>query len=37
MEEKAATTGQLSSGLVGEDAEAGIETTDIESIERVYR
>ncbi|CAF9943220.1 MAG: hypothetical protein ALECFALPRED_010852 [Alectoria fallacina] len=37
MEEKAPTVGQLSSGLVGEDPEAGIETTDIERIERVYR
>lgn len=37
MEEKAPTVGQLSSGLVGDDAEAGIETVDIERIERVYR
>lgn len=37
MEEKAPTMGQLSSGLVGEDVEAGIETDDIEKIERVYR
>lgn len=38
MEDKAATIGQLPSSLVGEDdPEAGIETTDIEKIERVYR
>ena len=38
MEDKAATIGQLSSSLAGEnDPEAGIETTDIEKIERVYR
>lgn len=37
MEEKVPTVGQLSSGLVGEDAEAGVETVDIERIEKVYR
>ena len=37
MEEKAPTIGQISSGLGREDPEAGIETTDIERIERVYR
>lgn len=37
MEDKAPTVGQLSSGMGGEDPEAGIETTDIEKIERVYR
>lgn len=37
MEEKAPTVGQLSSGLVGEDPEAGVETVDIERIEKVYR
>ena len=37
MEGKAPTVGQLSAGLAGEDPEAGVETTDIERIERVYR
>ena len=37
MEEKTPTIGQLSSSLGGEDPEAGIETCDIERIERVYR
>ena len=37
MEDKAPTIGQLSSNMGGEDPEAGIETTDIEKIERVYR
>lgn len=37
MEDKAPTVGQLSSGLGGEDPEAGSEGTDIERIERVYR
>ena len=37
MEDKAPTVGQLSSGLAGEDPEAGIETMDIERIEKVYR
>ena len=38
MEDKSATIGQLSSSMVGgDDPEAGIETTDIEKIERVYR
>ncbi|KAF6218304.1 hypothetical protein HO133_005650 [Letharia lupina] len=37
MEEKVPTVGQLSSGLVGEDPEAGVETVDIERIEKVYR
>ena len=37
MDDKAPTVGQLSSALAGEDPEAGIESTDIERIERVYR
>ncbi len=38
MDDKAPTVGQHSSALAGEDPEAGgIETTDIERIERVYR
>ena len=37
MENKAPTVGQPRSGLVGGDPETGIETGDIERIERVYR
>ena len=37
MEDKAPTVDQLSSGLGGPDPEVGIETVDIERIERVYR
>ena len=37
MESKTPTVGQLPSGLVGGDPETGIETIDIERIERVYR
>ena len=37
MEDKAPASGQLSSIMGGEDPEAGVEATDIERIERVYR
>ena len=37
MEDKAPTSVQLSSSLGGVDPEAGIETVDIERIEKVYR
>ena len=37
MESKTPTVGQLPSGLVGGDPETGIETVDIERIEKVYR
>ena len=37
MEDKGPSSGQLSSIMGGDDPEAGVETTDIERIERVYR
>lgn len=37
MEDKAPTSGQLSSSIGGGDPEAAVEATDIERIERVYR
>lgn len=37
MEDKAPASGQLASVMGGDDPEAGVETTDIERIERVYR
>ena len=37
MGDKSPTVGQISSGIGGEDPETGVETVDIERIEKVYR
>ncbi len=37
MDNKAPATERLSSGMGGEDPEAGVENVDIERIEKVYR
>lgn len=37
MEDKAPTIGQISSSMGRGDPEVGVEATDIERVERVYR
>lgn len=37
MEDRAPTPGKLSPSVGRDDPEAGIDTTDIEQVERVYR
>ena len=37
MEDRAPTTGKLSPSVGRDDPEAGIDATDIEQVERVYR